>query len=482
MAKPNSQTSEITSIQPPQSLEAEQAVLGAVLKNTEAANRVVDILRDPLDFYAPRHQMIYQAVLDLFESNEPIDITTVLGLLQQRGQLDKIGGRVFLVELVEAVASTANVAQHAKIVMERGLLRRLIATSNDIVTNCYSQEQPVEELLDKAEQEIFRLSESRLRQGFMAVRPLITSTMKSIEDMQLSDGGLTGLKTGFHELDELTLGLHKGDLIVIAGRPSMGKTALAMNIAENLATREKDPKTVGMFSIEMSKEALVLRMLCGRARLNQQKVRSGKLNDSDWEKLPRAGHGLSNSKIFIDDSPSLSPLDIRAKARRLKAQYGLDLLIIDYIQLMHSSLKVENRQQEISLITRSIKALAKELEIPIIALSQLSRAVEMRSTKDKRPQLADLRESGAIEQDADLVLMLYREEFYLSREERTDPANDAKIGRAEVIIAKQRNGPTGSIDLTFIGEFARFENLSPRDHSLPPGVEPVHDEGGDMPF
>jgi len=480
MARPNPRSADVTSIQPPQALEAERAVLGAILKDPDAANRVVDLLSEPLDFYAPKHQIIYRAVLNLFEAAEPIDITTVVSYLQRTDELAKVGGRVYLVELVEDVASTANVASYASIVLERGLMRRLIAASNEIVGSCYNQDLPVEELLDQAEATIFRLSESRLHQGFVSVKPIISDALETIDNMQISEGGLAGVQTGFPDLDALTLGLHKGDLIIIAGRPSMGKTSLAMNIAENIATSEKDPKSVGIFSIEMSKEALVLRMLCGRARLNQQKVRRGKLSEAEWGKLPNAGNALSNAPLFIDDSPSLSPLDMRAKARRLKAQHGLDLLIVDYIQLMHSSIRTENRQQEISLITRNLKSLAKELEIPVVALSQLSRAVEMRGG-DKRPQLADLRESGAIEQDADVVCMLYRPEFYLSREERTDPKNDAKIGKAEVIIAKQRNGPTGSVDLAFIGEFARFGNLERQRTDLPPGVQPVGGEE-DVPF
>jgi len=477
----SARTSDVTSIQPPQSLEAERAVLGAILKSSEAANRVVDILKDPLDFYAPKHQMIYRASLELFEAGEPIDITTVVGALQQHGTLQKVGGRVYLVELVEEVASIANVGSHANIVLERGLLRRLIAASNEIVTSCFGQELPVEELLDQAEQTIFRLSESRLRQGFLPVKGLVKGVVADIDAMQAGDKLLTGVKTGFHDLDTITLGLHNGDLIIIAGRPSMGKTALAVNIAENVSTREKDPKTVGIFSIEMSKEALVFRMLCSQARLNQHTIRSGKLKQAEWNQLTNAGDRLSQARIFVDDSPSLSPLDLRAKARRLKAQHGLDLLIVDYIQLMHSSLWAENRQQEISLISRNLKALAKELEIPVVALSQLSRAVEQRGG-EKRPQLADLRESGAIEQDADLVLLLYREELYRSHLDRNDPKFLEVQGRAEVIVAKQRNGPTGKVTLSFKSELARFANLEKQRSDLPPGVQPVAKESDDVPF
>jgi len=366
-------------------------------------------------------------------------------------------------------------------VLERGLLRRLIAASNEIVTSCFGQELPVEELLDQAEQTIFRLSESRLRQGFLPVKGLVKGVVADIDAMQAGDKLLTGVKTGFHDLDTITLGLHNGDLIIIAGRPSMGKTALAVNIAENVSTREKDPKTVGIFSIEMSKEALVFRMLCSQARLNQHTIRSGKLKQAEWNQLTNAGDRLSQARIFVDDSPSLSPLDLRAKARRLKAQHGLDLLIVDYIQLMHSSLWAENRQQEISLISRNLKALAKELEIPVVALSQLSRAVEQRGG-EKRPQLADLRESGAIEQDADLVLLLYREELYRSHLDRNDPKFLEVQGRAEVIVAKQRNGPTGKVTLSFKSELARFANLEKQRSDLPPGVQPVAKESDDVPF
>jgi replicative DNA helicase len=465
-------------LQPPQSIEVEQAVLGAILKDPEAINRVIDIVKDARDFYAPKHQMIFQAALDLYSISEPVDITTVVSRLQDRGELDKIGGRVYLVDLVEQVASTGNVAAYANIILEKSVLRRLIATSTEILNSCYAVELPADELLDLAEANIFNISESRLRQGFVPLKSLVDETMEKIDSMQVSEGGLSGMRTGFVDLDSATLGLHNGDLIVIAGRPSMGKTALALNIAEHVSTREKDPKCVGIFSIEMSKEALVLRVLCSRARLNQHKVRSGKLSDAEWRKLPLAGAALSSAPLLVDDSPSLSPLDMRAKARRLKAQHGLDLLIVDYIQLMHSSTRAENRQQEISLITRNLKALAKELDIPVIALSQLSRAVEQRGG-EKRPQLADLRESGAIEQDADLVLLLYREEFYRSHLERNDPKFLEVQGHAEVIIAKQRNGPTGTVRLGFISELARFENLEKQRRELPPNVQPVD---GDTPF
>jgi len=466
-------------LQPPQALEVEQAVLGAILKDPEAINRVVDILQDPGDFYAPRHQMIFQAALELYERSQPIDITTIVSRLQDKAQLDKIGGRVYLVDLVEQVASTGNVASYSHIILEKSVLRRLIATSNEILRSCYDTDMPPDELLDRAEANIFNISESRLRQSFVPVSDLTKSVIGDIDKAQAEDQPPAGVRTGFPDLDAMTLGFHKGDLIIIAGRPSMGKTALALNIAENAATDAKHPKTVGIFSVEMSKEALVLRMLCSLAGLNQHTIRSRKLNQAEWFHLTNAGSNLQKAAIFVDDSPLLSPLELRAKARRLKAQHGLDLLIIDYIQLMHSTTRVENRQQEISLITRNLKSLAKELHVPVVALSQLSRAVEQRGG-ERRPQLADLRESGAIEQDADLVLMLYRPEAYLSQEERKEDKHRDKLGRAEVIIAKQRNGPTGSIDLVFLSTLAKFAKLDKQHQDLPPGVQPV--DTGDVPF
>ncbi|RKX24470.1 MAG: replicative DNA helicase [Candidatus Zixiibacteriota bacterium] len=470
---------QVDQLQPPQSLEVEQSILGAILKDPEAINRVVDIIQDSRDFYAPKHQLIFQAAVDLYEQSEPIDITTVASRLQDRNHLEKIGGRVYLVELAEQVASTGNVASYANIVLEKSVLRRLISTSNEILRSCYALEMPAEELLDQAEANIFSISESRLRQGFAPMKSLVTDSLEQIDAMQLSEGGLAGLKTGFHDLDTMTLGLQKSELIIVAGRPSMGKTSLAMNIAEHIATVPEKKKTVGIFSIEMSKDALVFRMLCGRARLDQHKLRSGKLKDSEWPRLSTAGNLLSQASIFVDDSPSLSPLEVRAKARRLMAQHGLDLIIVDYIQLMHGNARVENRQQEIAIISRNLKALAKELDIPVIAISQLSRAVEQRGG-DKRPQLADLRESGAIEQDADVVLLVYRPEMYMSHLDRNDPKYLEVEGRAEIIVAKQRNGPTGTVRLGFIKNLARFENLETRRPDLPEGVNPVGD--GNVPF
>ncbi|HUV31272.1 MAG TPA: replicative DNA helicase [Acidobacteriota bacterium] len=463
-------------LEPPQSLDAEQAVLGSILKDAEAINSVIEVIDSPHHFYSPRHQIIYQVMLDLYGQTQPCDITTVANGLAGKGSLDKTGGRVYLVELIEQVASTANVARHAEIVLEKSILRSLISTSDEISHSCYLQEHPVEELLDYAEANIFDISEKRLRKGFVAVKDLVQPTFERIEEFQHSGTGF-GLRTGYDEVDALTNGLHNGDLIVVAGRPSMGKTSLALNIAEHVAIVLK--KGVGVFSVEMSKEALTLRLISTRARISQQRIRAGKASEKEMHRLTLAGGTLAASEIFLDDSATLSSLEMRAKARRLKAQHDVGMIIVDYIQLMYSSGRTENRQQEIALITRSMKALAKELDIPVVAISQLSRQVEQRGG-DKRPQLSDLRESGAIEQDADVVMFVYRPEFYLSPDDRDNPKNEAKLGVAEIIVAKQRNGETGTVKLRWFKEFTKFENLERHHRELPPGAEPV--SGSDVPF
>ncbi|MBN2226288.1 MAG: replicative DNA helicase [candidate division Zixibacteria bacterium] len=448
---------QISRLEPPQSIDAEQAVLGSILKDQEAISSIIEVLADPDNFYHAKHQTVFRAVLQLYEKNEPCDITTVGDELVKMGQLDKIGGRSYLIDLVDGIATTANAVSYANIVLEKSVLRRLIAASNDITRSCYSLDMDVSDILDRAEQNIFAISESRMRQGFVALSELIPHTFEQIEDYQDTRGGLAGLETGFKKVDDMTSGLHNGDFVVVAGRPSMGKTALALNIAEHVAIEKKVP--VGVFSIEMSKEQLALRLLCGRARISQHLLRTGRLRDSDWQKLSIAGDPLRDADIYIDDSPTLTTLEMRAKARRLKAQHNVGLIVIDYIQMINVSGRVENRQQEMALISRSIKGLAKELSIPVLAVSQLSRMVETRGG-DKRPQLSDLRESGAIEQDADVVMFVYRPEFYLSHLDRDDPKRMEVEGKAEIIIAKQRNGPTGVAELAFVKDFARFENLA----------------------
>jgi len=478
MAYRTQQNKELDKLQPPQSLEAEQAVLGCILKDVGALHQVVEILTEEAAFYAPKHQMVYRAVLDLYERSEPCDITTVSNALMKDDRLSRIGGRVFLAELVGGVAATANAAYYAEIVLEKYLLRRVIEITNEISRSCYYLEQPVSDLLDQAEAGIFGLSEKRLRRGFTPISQLIPSTFDQIEQLQSPDSSLVGLKTGFTDFDIMTNGLHKGELIIVAGRPSMGKSAMVMNIAEHVGVNLG--KTIGVFSVEMSAEALSLRMLCGRARISQQRLRAGKLRDEEWPRLTRAGGPLSKAAIFIDDSPGLTSLEMKAKARRLKGQHDVDLIIVDYIQMVHGSGRFENRQQEIAAISRGLKTLAMELEIPVIACSQLSRQVEQRGG-DKRPQLSDLRESGAIEQDADVVAFVYRPELYYSYLEKTDPKYQEIEGKAELIVAKQRNGPTGVVHLAFVRDFARFENLAQRPAELPVDVEPV---GGDedIPF
>ena len=478
MAVKTNADKELDRLQPPQSLDAEQAVLGAIMKDDEAIHLIIGVLEGETHFYAPKHRLIYRAFLELYEKSEPCDITTVSNCLLSSGNLEKIGGRVYLVELVEGVASTANAQSYANIVLEKSLLRKLIETTNEITRSAYALDSPVEELLDAAEANIFEISESRFRHGFVPLKQLVHDSFERIEQFQSSDGTFDSIMTGYTELDLLTQGLHNGDFIVIAGRPSMGKSALAMNIAENVADPEKGKKAVAVFSIEMSKDQLALRMLCGRAQISQHRLRSRKLTDAEFVNLTKHGNRLSQMEIFVDDSATLTTLQIRAKARRLKAQYPhLSLILVDYIQMMHATGRSENRQQEISVISRSLKALAKELNLPVVVCSQLSRMVEHR--EEKRPQLADLRESGAIEQDADVVMFVYRPEYYLTEDERKDPKNMDKLGLAEIIVAKQRNGPTGTARMTFIRDFARFVNLAAGHREIPSDAEPV---GGDTPF
>ncbi len=457
MATKTDKDKEVARLEPPQSIDAEQQLIGAILKDPEAISAVIEIIDAEDHFYVSRHRMIFRAILGLYEKNNPCDITTVADELAKMDQLEKIGGRLYLVDLVSGVVSTSNVVSYANIILEKSVLRRLINVSNGIVKECYELEGEVTEILDNAEHNIFSISESRLRKGFTPLAQLLPKTFEQIEDFQETKGGLVGIKTGYNELDALTAGMHNGDFIVIAGRPSMGKTAFALNIAEQVAVEEKIP--VGIFSIEMSKEQVALRFLCGRARISQHLLRTDRLRDSQWQKLTHAFQPLSEAPIFVDDSATLSTLEMRAKARRLKSQHNVGLLIVDYIQMIHSATRTENRQQEIAMISRSLKTLAKELNIPVIACSQLSRMVEIRGG-DKRPQLSDLRESGAIEQDSDVVMFIYRPEFYLSHLEREDPKRMEVEGKAEIIVSKQRNGPTGTVELAFVKDIVRFENLS----------------------
>ena len=433
---------------PPQNIEAEESILGGILIENEAINRVTEIL-DPDDFYRDAHRKIFNALINLSERDEPADLITLTNELRKIDQLDSIGGASYLTSLIDSVPTAANIEYYAKIVKEKATLRKLIQTSTEIITQSYEDRGDVEMFLDEAERAIFEISEKRVRPSFYSIREIVKDSFTTIERLFQKKELVTGVPSGFKELDRMTAGFQPSDLIIIAGRPSMGKTAFCLNIAEYAAIENKIP--VAIFSLEMSKEQLVIRMLCSQAHVEGTRLRTGYLNESDWPKLTIAAGNLSEAPIYIDDTAALSVLELRAKARRLKSERGLGMLIIDYLQLMKGRARVENRQQEISEISRSLKALSKELNIPVIAVSQLSRKTEERT--GNRPQLSDLRESGAIEQDADLIIFIYRDEIYNRAEDNPNR------GKAEVIIGKQRNGPIGKIDLAFLDKFTTFKDL-----------------------
>ena len=433
---------------PPQNLEAEKALLGSMLLDKEARLKAIEEVKEEY-FYKESHRLVFSAILSLFEKNEPVDLVTLAEKLKAQGSLEEAGGTVYLASLMDTVPSSANIEHYLKIVRDNSILRSLIENSNKITHLAYQSGDDVERTLDESERLIFEITQHREKQEAIPLRELIKRNFEKLETLYKKGEFVTGLPSNFKDLDAKTAGFQPSELIVIASRPSMGKTSLACSIAINLGIEKKIPLV--FFSLEMSKEQLVQRMLCSEARVNLQHLRTGFLKESEWPKLTIAAGRLSEAPIFIDDSPSLSVLEIRAKARRLKAREGIKLAIVDYLQLMRTRSKLDNRQQEITEICASLKALAKELNIPVVALSQLSRAVETR--EKHRPRLSDLRESGSIEQDADLVMLLLREELYNPRTEK---------GKTEVIIAKQRNGPTGTINLTFLKEFTRFENYSPR--------------------
>lgn len=430
---------------PPQNIEAEVSVLGAVLIDDQAMSRALEILK-PEHFYLDSHQKIFLSACKLFESNHPIDLITLTEELKKRNLLESIGGASYLAQITGSVATSANLEHYARMVKEKALLRSLIHTATEIVQEGSEPGTEVNLLLDQAEKRIFEISQHKIETRFTSLSEIIRDSIETIDQLWQRKEHVTGVATGFHEFDIQTAGLQPSDLIVVAGRPSMGKSALVTCICEYVGVQLK--KGVAFFSLEMSKEQLVQRMLCSHARVDAQKVRTGYLSHQDWPKLTNAAGKLSEAPIFIDDTPALSVLELRAKARRLKSQHQIQMIVVDYLQLMQSNYRVENRQQEISEISRSLKALARELRVPVIAISQLSRAVESRT--GNRPQLSDLRESGAIEQDADVVVLLFREEYYNPTEENRN--------RAEANIAKQRNGPTGKVDLLFLKDFTRFEN------------------------
>jgi len=432
---------------PPQALDVERTVLGSMLIDQSAANNAMTVLTEDC-FYATQNQRIFNCMATMFDRNVPLDILTVAEELRKKNWLESVGAEPYLSELVSSIATSANIEHHCRILIEKTTLRQLITASAEITTDCFTADNEPQKLLDKAEAKIFAISEARIKKSFESLGQLLPKTFEEIASY--SKGGVQGVPTGFKDLDEMTSGLQKGDLVIVAGRPSMGKTAFILSLAMHASVIAKHPTAI--FSLEMSKAQLAQRMLCAEARINMHLLRSGRLPQRDFPKLSLAAGPLSESPLFIDDTPGITVLELRAKTRRLKKQNGLNLVIIDYLQLMDSSSRLENRQQEISQISRSLKGLAKELDVPVIALSQLSRAPEQRGG-DHKPQLSDLRESGAIEQDADVVMFVFREEFY----NKEDPA---KQGLAEIIIGKQRNGPTGSVMLSFVKDYARFENLA----------------------
>jgi replicative DNA helicase len=435
---------------PPQALEAEAAVLGAMLLDKSAVGIVTEFL-DEQSFYKGAHRKLFSALVDLFARDEAIDLVTVTQELKSRKALDDVGGAAYLSTILGSVATTANVRHHAKIVLEKAVLRRLINVATEVVQEAFDASGNASDILDRAEHLIFEIAQSRVRRDFVPMREILKHSFEVIQELYDKKQHVTGVATGFTDLDAMTSGFQKSDLVVIAGRPSMGKTAFALNVASHAAIKEGVPTAI--FSLEMGKEQLVQRMLCSEARVDAHKLRTGYLADRHWSSLTMAAGLLSESAIYIDDTPAMTVLEMRSKARRLKSEVDIGLIIVDYLQLMQGLGRPENRQQEISEISRSLKALAKELEVPVMALSQLSRAVESRGG-DRRPILSDLRESGAIEQDADVVAFIYRGEQY----ERT-PEN---VGIAEVIVGKQRNGPTGTVRLAFASECTRFDNLSTR--------------------
>jgi len=435
----------------PHNLEAEKCVLGAILIDNPSFNQAAEVI-DAGDFFRDAHRRIFEKMVGLSERNQAIDPVTLKDELTRSGELDEVGGPAYVASLTDGVPRSANVEYYARIVKEKSTLRRLIQSATEVLTRAYDAEEGADELLDEAERSIFQIAEHRLRSGFVPLSQLVNTGYELIEKLQEHKGLVTGVPSGFVELDEMTSGFQKSDLVIVAARPSMGKTSLVLNIALHCATEAA--KTVGIFSLEMSKEQLFMRMLTSEARVDAHRFRGGFLGEQDYDRLVAAFARLHDARVYIDDTPSAGILEMRAKSRRLKMEHGLDMIIIDYLQLMQGRGRFENRQQELASISRSLKILAKELQVPILALSQLSRAPESRS--DHRPQLSDLRESGALEQDADVVLFIFREDMYAVEGERSPDAE----GTAELIIGKQRNGPIGSVRLAFLKQYTRFENLA----------------------
>lgn len=447
---------EITHKVPPNNIEAEQAVLGGVLLDAEAFVRALETLSpDGSDFYHPVHAKLWRGMVALSDKNTPVDLVTLSDIFKHTDDLSTVGGISYIGEIADSTPTAANIGYYARIVKEKSILRKIIHASTEVVERAYAGTESTEEFIDDAERIIFEVTQDRTKRAFYSLKDLMKPTFETIEGLFARKTHITGVATGYPELDKLTSGLQDSDLIIIAGRPGMGKTSFALNIAENAAIDAKIP--VAVFSLEMSKEQLAQRMLASHARVELQNIRNGRLREEDWGRLTNAVGVLSEAPIYIDDTPAQTVLDLRAKARRWKNELGLKLIIVDYLQLMRGRRSGENREQEISDISRSLKALAKELHVPVIALSQLSRMTEKRGD-DKKPQLSDLRESGAIEQDADVVMFVYREALYKQCECPKDLCTCGLRRGAEIRIAKQRNGPTDNINLTFLYEFTRFEN------------------------
>lgn len=442
----NSPAQQLSKI-PPQNIEAEMATLGAMLLDEKAISEIIGIVTESA-FYKQEHRAIFESILSLFDTRKKIDILTVAEELSKKKMLERAGGAAYLTTLVDFVPTAANALHYARIVKEKGVLRALISSATAIVTAAYSGEEEVSSILDKAEKTIFEISDSRIEGGYVHIKDIVKEGIELIESLYHKKSHVTGIPSGFKDFDLKTAGLQKGDLIIAAGRPSMGKSAFCTSIASYIAIEEKIP--VAIFSLEMSKEQIMQRFLCAEAKVEVNRVRTGFLAPSEWPIITSAAGRLSEAPIYIDDTPAISIFEIRAKARRMKAHHNIQLILVDYLQLIRGTRRGESRQQEISDISQSLKALAKELSVPVIAVSQLSRAVESR--EGHRPKLSDLRESGALEQDADVVVLLFREEYYNPTEENR--------GIAEIIIAKQRNGPVGSIKLTFLKELTKFVDLS----------------------
>ena len=448
-------SSSISKKLPPQNIEAEMSVLGGILLDNDAMWKVTELLR-PEDFYREQHRKIMLAMLELEKNAEPCDLVTLSATLQKSGDYGAAGGAEYLLMLVDFVPTAANITYYCKIVKKTAIARRLVSAGTEIATRGNDPEEDVTELVDFAQKTVMEIADSSTVTGSVHLKELMHETYKTLRTLYERKEHITGVPSGFIKLDEMTAGFHSGNLVIIAGRPSMGKTALAMNIAQHAAGIAKDPVPVLVFSLEMGKEELALRLLASEARVDAGRMKTGFFKDTDWPRLAKGSNALSQSKMYIDDSSNLTVLEMRSRARRQKSETGLGMVIVDYLQLMKGNSRLENRQQEISDITRSLKALAKELKIPVVALSQLNRSIETRGKNERRPLMSDLRESGAIEQDADVIMFVYREEVY-------DKENPDVKGKAEVIVVKQRNGPTGTVELVFRGEYTRFENMSDRE-------------------